>query len=41
MVNGPGVRICADCVALATDIINATRDDVARVNRTGERRQIG
>jgi ATP-dependent Clp protease ATP-binding subunit ClpA len=35
MVNGPGVRICADCVALATDSINATRDDVARVNRTG------
>jgi hypothetical protein len=25
MVNGPGVWICADCVALSTDILSATR----------------
>jgi ATP-dependent Clp protease ATP-binding subunit ClpA len=38
MVNGPGVRICGECVALATDIINATRDDTTRDHGTDERR---
>jgi hypothetical protein len=38
MVNGPGVRICGECVALATDIINAARDDTTRDHGTDERR---
>jgi ATP-dependent Clp protease ATP-binding subunit ClpA len=41
MVNGPGVRICGECVTLATDIINATRDDAERAHIAAERHLIG
>ena len=37
MVNGPGVRICGECVALATDIITTTHDDAARQPPAGRR----
>jgi ATP-dependent Clp protease ATP-binding subunit ClpA len=37
MVNGPGVRICGECVALATDIIQAGRDQASHAPLPGAR----
>jgi hypothetical protein len=41
MVNGPGVRICGECVALSTDIIAATRREADRDASAGGGRSLG
>ena len=38
MVNGPGVRICGECVALAGEIITASREQAARDTAAGAHR---
>ena len=37
MVNGPGVRICSECITLATEIVTTIREQTAHARSRGDR----
>jgi hypothetical protein len=41
MVNGPGIRICEECVALSADILKADHEAAARDSLSGVGRLLG